>query len=343
LERLRSRIGPFLKPFRFGEIAVEAADGALAEGELVILPHSPSELLALSRNEARALVQSAVDMAAERGAEVIGLGGFSSIVARGGLALRAQAGVNLTSGNSFTAWAAMQAVEAASIRQGLVLADCTVAIVGAAGAIARALSMLCAERVAELILVGNPRAAETSLGKLTIVARDCKRHVASLAAAGRAFPPGSLADRWVRPQTSVPASDGDAGVTITTDIDQHLPRAHIVLTATNAVLPFIAAHHLRRDAVVCDVSRPFNIAIGLADERPDLRLVRGGLVQAPGGSALGLLEDRDRPNALMACAAETMILALSGYRSTRLCGRLDVATIEELGRLAQRLGFSFVN
>jgi predicted amino acid dehydrogenase len=66
----------------------------------------------------------------------------------------------------------------------------------------------------------------------------------------------------------------------------------------------------------------------------------GGLVHAPEASALGLLEEPDRRNVLMACAAETIILALSGYRSEHLCGRLHPATIEEIGKLAARLGFS---
>ena len=134
--------------------------------------------------------------------------------------------------------------------------------------------------------------------------------------------------------------DPEARITITTDIDQHLPSAHIVLTATNAVAPFIASRHLRRGAMVCDVSRPFNIAPDLIEQRSDLRLVSGGLVRAPEPSALGYLEERDQHNVLVACAAETIVLALSGHQSRHLCGRLDVATIEEIGRLAELLGFS---
>jgi predicted amino acid dehydrogenase len=45
---------------------------------------------------------------------------------------------------------------------------------------------------------------------------------------------------------------------------------------------------------------------------------------------------------LVACAAETIILALSGHQSRHLCGRLDVATIEQIGALAERLGFSVI-
>jgi len=36
------------------------------------------------------------------------------------------------------------------------------------------------------------------------------------------------------------------------------------------------------------------------------------------------------------------VLALSGYQSEHLCGRLDIATIEDIGRLADGLGFSVI-
>ena len=340
LQALKSRITEFINPYPFGELAVETADGCRAEGELIALPHFPSELLALSENEAVELVQSAVDSAVERGAEVVGLAGFSSIVTFGGLALQARNGVTVTSGNSYTSWVVVQAIEAACVKHGVSLADCTIAVVGAAGVIGHALSLLCAERAAELILVGNPEAIDGGIGRLGVVAEDCKRHVASLAACGRKFAPGTFAQRWARRSTK--STDAETGIAITSDIDAHLPEAHVVLTATNAVLPFISARHLRKDAMVCDVSRPFNIAPDLGKERPDVRLVDGGLVRAPEASVLGLLEEPDRRNVLLACAAETIILALSGFRSEHLCGRLDPRTIENLGGIAAGLGFSAV-
>jgi acetylornithine/succinyldiaminopimelate/putrescine aminotransferase/predicted amino acid dehydrogenase len=342
LETFRSRIAQFVKPFPFDELAVQGSDGRAAEGELIVLPHLPAELLALSGSDAVDLVQAGVDMAAERGAEVIGLGGFSSIIAEGGLALRTKPGVRLTSGNSLTTWAAVRTVEAACAKQGLALADCTVAIVGATGTIGHALSLLWAERAAELILVGNPRAAEASLGKLRDVAEECRRQAELRAAGGRKFPAGSLAADFFRARTSPAAADPQSRVTITTDIDRHLPRAHVVLTATSAVEPFIGSRHLREGAMVCDLSRPFNLTPDLAEARPDLRLVSGGLVRAPESSVLGHVEERDRRNVLVACAAETIILALSGHQSRHLCGRLDVATIEQIGALAERLGFSVI-
>jgi predicted amino acid dehydrogenase len=53
-----------------------------------------------------------------------------------------------------------------------------------------------------------------------------------------------------------------------------------------------------------------------------------------------MLEEPGRSKVLLACAAETIILALSGFRSEHLCGRLDPGTIEELGKVAAGLGFS---
>jgi acetylornithine/succinyldiaminopimelate/putrescine aminotransferase/predicted amino acid dehydrogenase len=340
LQALKSRITEFIKPYPFGELAIETVDGRRAEGELIGLPHFPSELLALSENEAVALVQSALDSAVQRGAEVVGLAGFSSIVTFGGLALRARNGVTVTSGNSYTSWVAVQAIEAACVKHGVSLAECTVAIVGAAGIIGHALSLLCAERAAELILVGNPEAIGGGIGRLKAVVEDCKRHVAKLAACGRKFAPGTFGHRWARRPTK--STDTEAGITITSDVDRHLPKAHVVVIATSAVLPFISARHLRKDAMVCDVSRPFNIVPDLGKEMPGVRLLDGGLVRAPEASVLGVLEEPGRRNVLLACAAETIILALSGFRSGHLCGRLDSSTIEDLAGIAAGLGFSAV-
>jgi predicted amino acid dehydrogenase len=130
---------------------------------------------------------------------------------------------------------------------------------------------------------------------------------------------------------------------ITTDIDRDLPRANVVLTATNAVMPFIGSQHLRHGALVCDVSRPFNIPPDLIAARPDLRLVSGGLVRAPKSSVLGHVEEPGQREVLMACAAETIVLALSGHQSRHFCGPLEIATIKDVGRLADTFGFSVVS
>ena len=341
VEQFRKNMAGFLKPFPLDKLVVHRPDGSFAEGELIVLPHVPAELLAKLGKEAVDLVQSAVDLGIARGARVVGLGGFSSIISYGGNALEERPGVTVTSGNSLTTWAALRSVELACAEEGRNLAQSTVAVVGANGAIGHALSKFFAERAGELILVGNPRNPEASLRKLQRVAKDCRRHVTRLAAAGREFPPGSLA-------AELAALPDDAGleslITLTTDIDQHLPRAQVILTATKEVLPFIKSCHLREGAMVCDVSRPFNVAPEVIRRRKDVRLVGGGgLIKAPDSSVLGYIEESDRPKVLLSCAAETIMLALSGYQSKHLCGHLDTETIEKIGGQAENFGFSVVH
>jgi predicted amino acid dehydrogenase len=341
VEQFRKSMAGFLKPFPLDKLVVHRPDGSFAEGELIVLPHVPAELLAKLGTPAVDLVQSAVDLGIARGARVVGLGGFSSIISYGGNALEERPGVTVTSGNSLTTWAALRSVELACAEEGRNLAQSTIAVVGANGAIGHALSKLFAERAGELILVGNPRNPEASLRKLQRVAKDCRRHVARLAAAGREFSPGSLAaELAVLPDDA----DLESRITLTTDIDQHLPRAQIIVTATKEVLPFIKSCHLRERALVCDVSRPFNVAPEVIRRRKDVRLVGGGgLIKAPDSSVLGYIEESDRPKVLLSCAAETIMLALSGYQSKHLCGHLDTETIEKIGGQAENFGFSVVH
>jgi predicted amino acid dehydrogenase len=345
LEKFRKRIAGVTKPIPIDKMVVQRPDGRFAEGELIVLPYLPAELLALSGKEAVDLVQSAVDLGVARGARVVGLGGFTSIISYGGNALEKAPGVTITSGNSLTAWAAMQSIEAGCAQQDVAIEDCTIAILGANGAIGQALSLLFAERAGQLILIGNPQNPEASLRKLRRVANSCRKHVTSLAASGRTFAPGSLAAEIASRPASVNAHDAEieTRITLTTDFEQYLPKAHIILTATKSVLPFIASRHLRQGAFVCDVSRPFNILPEVMRRRPDLRRVSGGLMKAPDSSVLGYIEERDRPKVLMCCAAETIMLALSGYQSEHLCGRLDINTVEEIGRHAVSFGFSVID
>ena len=341
VEEFRKSMAGFLKPFPLDKLIVHRPDGSFAEGELIVLPHVPAELLAILGRQAVDLVQSAVDLGVARGAQVVGLGGFSSIISYGGNALEERPGVTITSGNSLTTWAALRSVELACAEEGRNLAQSTVAVVGANGAIGHALSKFFAERAGELILVGNPRNPEASLRKLQRVAKDCRRHLARLAAAGREFARGSLAaELAARPDDA----DLESLITLTTDIDQHLPRAHVVLTATKEVLPFIKSCHLRERAMVCDVSRPFIVAPEVIRRRQDVRLVGGGgLIKTPDSSVLGYIEESDRPKVVLSCAAETIMLALSGYQSKHLCGHLDTDTVEKIGRQAESFGFSVVH
>jgi len=64
---------------------------------------------------------------------------------------------------------------------------------------------------------------------------------------------------------------------------------------------------LREGALICDVSRPFNLAPDLAQQRADLRLLSGALLLPPPSSVLGHVEAPERGERLgVPAQAETM-------------------------------------
>ena len=99
---LKSRIAPFVRPSPLGELAIHSVDGSLAEGELIMLPHLPAELLALSgerRGRSRSRRGRSGGEAGRRGRRT----GWLQLDHRGRRPCVAAApGVTVTSGNSLT-------------------------------------------------------------------------------------------------------------------------------------------------------------------------------------------------------------------------------------------------
>src|SRR5690606_33206800 len=169
LAELAGRWNHLLEPFRIGQTRIVSACGRKAYGEFYVVPRTADELLAMPSREAIAEVEKALALARDGGARIVGLGAYTSVVTRGGLHLR-DAGVALTTGNSYTVAAAVEAIAEATRRLGYPLARGTVAVVGATGAIGRATALLIADQVDRLLLIGNPARAEQSRRRLLRVA-----------------------------------------------------------------------------------------------------------------------------------------------------------------------------
>ena len=135
--------------------AVRSRSGATAEGWIMSIPMLPEDMRGRSRGAATAMIEGAVDLAAERGLSRFGLGAFTSIVTRGGEAVVGR-GVPVTSGNTLTTVTAVVGLERVLQRVGIDLARSRVAVVGATGAIGRLAALMLARRAGEIILVGNP-------------------------------------------------------------------------------------------------------------------------------------------------------------------------------------------
>jgi acetylornithine/succinyldiaminopimelate/putrescine aminotransferase/predicted amino acid dehydrogenase len=373
LEQVSQNFSGILEPFVLSRGRVRSAMGATAYGEFITLPWTAAQLAAMRRKDAMEHVRGAVRLAKRRGAQLVGLGAFTSVATFAGRAV-ADEGVAITTGNSFTAVASVAALKKAlTLTPGPSPAKpgegrWTAAVVGATGAIGRAMSLLLAEEVGTLILVGNPDSAEDAVReRLLKVVGDIAEFVAARQAEGATFARGTFADELVRElfrttigframqrlsgfggsdaawlKLSLPEVitrlERSGRLILSRDPKAAVRQAHAVVTATSATGTVIGPADLRPHAVVCDVSRPANVSRECMAARPDVLVIDGGVIAVPEGSALGQFGMGE--GLVYACMAETMMLTLAGHlQHTSLGADLSPQTLRQLRSLADEHGF----
>jgi acetylornithine/succinyldiaminopimelate/putrescine aminotransferase/predicted amino acid dehydrogenase len=342
-----------IKPFVVSRARVVSKTRRTVSGEFIALPWTAARMAEMPRREAIAGVGAALELAQSRGAQLVGLGAFTSVVTRGGLDVAMQ-GVPVTTGNSYAAVASAQAVALAlqALGDGLE-AHVRAAIVGGTGAIGRAMAMLLAEDIGHLTLIGNPGcAAGTSRRRLLAVAADVCRHLAVRHREGRRFGAGSIGARIVADCGELPDPEASAdgfleqaermerggAFLLTTALDEVLPRADVVIAATSAPASLISPGRLHPGAVICDLARPANVTTEVAVARPDVLVIDGGIIEVPGRPDLGPIGLGH--GLAYACMAETMMLALEDHLwDTSLGSGLKPEMLRTLQALAMRHGF----
>jgi acetylornithine/succinyldiaminopimelate/putrescine aminotransferase/predicted amino acid dehydrogenase len=258
---------------------VRSATGAEVDGFIIALPLLAEEMLRRGRRTMTATIQRAVDLAVRLGADVVGLGGFTSVLSSRGMAVTGR-GVPITTGNALTAVAAYQAARREAAARGLRIPEARIAVLGARGSVGALMARLAArERPAELLLLGNPQSDPAAL---TALARE-------LGAGGTV----------VRDTTNGALVAG----------------CDLVLSATGAARPVLDALPISSGTIVCDVARPPDAGPAVRG-RADLTVVDGGIIALPDpdlGFGPGNLQGLP-PGVALACLSETILLALEGTR-----------------------------
>jgi acetylornithine/succinyldiaminopimelate/putrescine aminotransferase/predicted amino acid dehydrogenase len=305
-------------PFLVGSGRVHSATGCTAFGELVGLPYTAADLLDLPPTRSVELVAEAVDWAADRGATLVGLGAYSSIVTSNAADLRTTR-LPVTTGNAFTAAASVTAVRSLCESRGLALADTRVVIIGAGGAIGRTIAQQLADETGTLVLVGRRGSVQSTSGSLWSAAEELARTVDA---------------------GSVQQLIADERIVLSDDPVAAVKGAHVIFAATSAPQPLLDASELPEGAIVCDVAQPPNIPADVVRLRPDVTVFDGGIVSLPGRSDFDLRYGLPK-GLTYACMAETMLIALSGESELVSRGvRLNHDHVGRLGELARHHGFS---
>lgn len=356
LRDLTSRWNNLIEPFVIGKTRIKARSGKETYGEFVAIPHTTEELLQMPKDEAIDQVKKAIDLAKKRGAKIVGLGAYTSVVTMGGLYVR-NAGIPVTTGNSYTVVAAVDAVLYALERLDIPPEKSIAAIVGATGSIGKGSAMLMAQSVSQLILIGNPGNKESSRKRLTRIAGEIYQFIASLLADNVKFAPGSIGDKLQKIK-QFPAANADLNefikfaeklaktnpysspIIITTEIDNMLPMADITISATNSIAKIITPDILKSGAIVCDISRPKNVSENVEQERPDVLVIDGGIIEVPGKPSMGWNFGFEK-GLVYACMAETMMLSLEHHYENTSIGSsgVNLDSILYTRSLAKKHGF----
>ena len=311
-EAIMRKIMEWMPPWAVVHVTgVHTPDGREVEGWFVSAPLLPEQMISFPREEVYARILAAINIGAELGAQVAGLGAFTAVVGDGGVTVNERSPIPVTTGNSLTIAAGVESLLRGAREMEIDPAQTTAAVIGATGSIGGACVHLIAPHVKHVVLVARN---ETRLRKFH----------ESIA--------GELA----------------CETSYTTDISLAARRAQLVLTATSSTQDVIEPEHLQTGAVVCELSLPHDVSRRVAQERPDVLVTEGGNMTVPGDPRFERVRERGAdfdlnlpPRTALACMSETMVLALEGRFEPYTLGRgIDLEKVIAMQEMARRCGFT---
>ena len=313
-ERQIEFFSQFFPPVYLSEIEgiTSAATGRQVKGWLIACPLTPRQMMELPEGRVYRKIIQTGELAERLGANLLGLGAYTSVIGDAGLTIAKALDIPVTSGDSYTVAMAVQAIREAAKLMDIPLRNATAAVVGATGSIGRVCADLLADDVGRLILIGRREDALREVqARLSVHARS-------------GGPSGEAISR--------------AELSVSTSMDS-LREADLILTVTSAVHEIIHPEHLRPGSVVCDVARPRDVSAMVAAVRDDIFVIDGGMVDVPGPVDFhfnfGL-----PPGKAYACMAETIALTLEGRLEDYTLGKeITRARVDEITAIAERHGF----
>lgn len=135
---------------------VRSKTGAETEGWFIGLPLTPEQMTRkLPLELVYERIVACAQLAADQGAQLIGLGAFSSVVGDGGVTVSQRSPIGVTTGNSYTVATAIAGTLKAAHLLDIDTKNSTLAVVGATGSIGKTCARVLARDFGRTILVGR--------------------------------------------------------------------------------------------------------------------------------------------------------------------------------------------
>ncbi|HRO89936.1 MAG TPA: serine carboxypeptidase, partial [Promineifilum sp.] len=284
---------------------VSPTTGQRIEGHLITLGATPRQMMSRGERFTYDKLNQAARIAERKGARIMGLGAFTSVVGDAGITVAHETDIAITSGNSLTVAATLEAAKQAVIKMGA--ADLTkgkVMIIGATGSIGAVCARLLAQAIYDVVLVSIEP------------------------------------ERLIELKRTIHEETPGAHVAIATRADEYLGECDLIVTATSAFgQRIVDITKCKPGTVICDVARPPDISKEEAALRPDVLVIESGEVLIPGdidfGYDIGL-----PPRTAYACLAETALLAMEGRFEDYTLGRnITMERVKEIYRLFKKHEF----
>ncbi len=302
-ERQIDFFSTFFPPVYISEIEgiTSQTTGKTIKGWFIACPYTPRRMMELPESAVYRKIIQTGRMAEKLGANILGLGAFTSVIGDAGITIADQLDIPVTTGDSFTVAMAVQAIRDAAHVMDIKIEEATVAVVGATGAIGHVCAELLASEAAQILLI----------------ARDEKKLEV-------------LRDK-LQP-------NAHSKIIISTKMDV-LKDAQLILTVTSSIHDIIHPEHLQPGSVICDVARPRDVSAMVAAVRDDILVIDGGMVDVPGNVNFNFNFGFPEGKAY-ACMAETIALTLEGRFEDYTVGKdITLERVKDITAIAEKHGF----
>ncbi|MFV9503220.1 MAG: serine carboxypeptidase [Oscillochloridaceae bacterium umkhey_bin13] len=300
-------VAAYMPPMYIGAIkgGVSPTTGQRIEGHLISLGATPRQMMRHGERFTYRQLNIAARMAERKGARLMGLGAFTSVVGDAGITVAHEADIAITSGNSLTVAATLEAAKQAVLKMGATdLAHGRAMVVGATGSIGAVCARLLAQAIGDVALVSIEPEKLIALKRLI--------------------------------ETETPG----ARVSIATHTEELVESCDLIVTATSAFgQRIIDITRCKPGAVICDVARPPDISAAEAKLRPDVLVIESGEVIIPGVTDMGYDIGLPKGTAY-ACLGETALLAMDGRFEDYTLGRnISMERVKEIYRMFKKHEF----
>lgn len=278
-------------------------------GIICCLPVMPKEILEDQAKSFLQIKEIAEDLIKEHNVDIIGLGGFTGIIGNRGMDFNEMFQIPFTTGNIFTAYNGIAALDHLKNDYGLDIGNWPVTVIGFPGSIATL--------IAEVLSKRSGRKQ-----RLTLVGRGT--------------------DKYLNKIISESKHLGD-NITVINNLCDALDKGKIIITATSSG-NIIDIKDLATGSIVIDIAAPRDVAKPI-EVRKDVLIVDGGrcgfneLVRWDDNIFTSFIK-----NNLYGCILETVLLALDNRLEPFSAGRnLSIENLEEIDSISKKHGFIISN